>query len=120
MNAQHTSTPWIDDECISMGGFVTIRRADGSPNGDTEEQPIATVYGQEDAAFIVRACNSFEALVEALRDIEKDIKAITDRASCAPHDDPDEASKQFTIIMQRAQFAHLKIISALAQAGEGA
>jgi hypothetical protein len=36
--------PWVVDECPNDSGHWTIRFADGSPNGDTDRQPIATVY----------------------------------------------------------------------------
>lgn len=46
---------WKIDECLSPGGFYTIRPYDGTPNGNTEAQPIATVYREEDARLIAAA-----------------------------------------------------------------
>ena len=56
--SKHTPTPYQVDGCADANGFITIRRADGTDNGDTEHQPIATVFRSEDAEFIVRACNA--------------------------------------------------------------
>jgi hypothetical protein len=61
---EHTKTPFTFD---NQDSFFTIRGADGravaviSVNRTQEQQ-------QQDAAFIVRACNSFEKLVEALEE----------------------------------------------------
>lgn len=58
--AQHSPLPKLQaDECPDANGFVTLRPFDGSPNGDTIEQPIATVYDSGHASFIVRACNEY-------------------------------------------------------------
>lgn len=48
---------WIVDECPDADGNFTIRIADGSPNGNTDEQPIATVYLLEIAETIVAEHN---------------------------------------------------------------
>ncbi len=39
-------------------GNATIRWHDGSENGDTEKQPIATVYDRDDAQAMVDAWNA--------------------------------------------------------------
>ena len=39
------NVPWIVDPACDAYGNWTIRVADGSPHGDTEESPVATVYG---------------------------------------------------------------------------
>lgn len=41
---KHTPGPWKVDECEDAHGHYTIRHADGTPNGDTQRQLIATVY----------------------------------------------------------------------------
>jgi hypothetical protein len=38
------SESWVVDDCPALGGHWTIRHADGTDNGDIEQQPIATVY----------------------------------------------------------------------------
>lgn len=62
----HTPLPWQIDECLDADDNATIRRSDGTSNGNTEEQPIATVFLYPDAELIVRAVNNHEALVKAL------------------------------------------------------
>lgn len=52
--AKFTPGPWTVDECEDALGNLTIRRADGTPNGDTEHDIIATVYG-DDARLIALA-----------------------------------------------------------------
>lgn len=44
---------WVVDECPDAYGNWTIRIADGSNNGNTEEEPVATVYGLSLAESIV-------------------------------------------------------------------
>jgi hypothetical protein len=44
---------WQVDECPDANGYVTIRLYDGSPNGNTQAPPIATVYDAEVANHIV-------------------------------------------------------------------
>ena len=58
---QHTPGPWTVDDCPDADGYDTIRLADGTLNGNTEAQPIATAYSH--AALIAAA----PALLEALR-----------------------------------------------------
>ena len=50
---QHTS--WTVDECPDERGFSVIRPHDGTPNGNTDEHPIATVYAPEHARLIAAA-----------------------------------------------------------------
>lgn len=50
--------PWVVDECPDANGHFTIRIADGSPNGDIEQQPIATVYDSDIADIIVTRHNA--------------------------------------------------------------
>ena len=65
--AKHTLTPWHMDECEDAAGFCTIRRHDGTQNGDTDGQPIATVYQPEDAEMIVCAVNAHAETLAALQ-----------------------------------------------------
>ena len=60
-HAQHTPGPWTVDDCPDADGYDTIRLADGTLNGNTEAQPIATAYSH--AALIAAA----PAMLEALR-----------------------------------------------------
>ena len=46
------------DPCPDANGNATIRWDDGSENGNTEKQPIATVYDWDDAQGIVDAWNA--------------------------------------------------------------
>lgn len=46
---------WQVDECSDAQGCWTIRPANGTPNGDTSAQPIATVYLEKDARRIAEA-----------------------------------------------------------------
>lgn len=48
---------WVVDECPDAHGNWTIRCADGTPNGDTEEDVVATVYGLALAETIVAEHN---------------------------------------------------------------
>lgn len=66
---------WTADECLSLGGFVTIRPYDGTPNGDTEAHPIATVYQHQHGAVIAAAPDLLAAARAALvyvGDVETD------------------------------------------------
>jgi len=53
---------WITDECYDANGFVTVRLADGTSNGDTESQPVATFHQVDDAHRAVHACNELPKL----------------------------------------------------------
>lgn len=64
METKHTPR-LTADECPDANGFITLRSYDGTANGDTGEQPIATVYDQDHAEFIVQACNAHEDMVES-------------------------------------------------------
>lgn len=46
------------DPCPAANGESTIRWDDGSENGNTERQPVATVYNEDDAQGIVDAWNA--------------------------------------------------------------
>ena len=71
-----TPRPWIVDECADYRGFETIRVADGTPNGNTGMQPIATVYNEANAALIVKAVNAHEKLVAAFTAAVERMEAV--------------------------------------------
>lgn len=48
----------IVDPIPDANGFYTIRWDNGTENGDTEQQPVATAYNFENAQYIVDAWNS--------------------------------------------------------------
>ena len=62
MTEQHTLARWTVDECSSANAFYTIRLTDGSPNGNTASQPIATVYDLDHARLIAAAPELLAAL----------------------------------------------------------
>jgi len=73
--AKHTPTPWR--EHTTDGGAVYIQKHDGGLEGaiarlDFGENPEA------DAAFIVKACNGYEGLVEALKTAEASLQDYLD------------------------------------------
>lgn len=55
MTTQHTPGHWHVDDCLSAVGFTTVRPFDGTPHGDTEAAPIATVYEPDHARLIAAA-----------------------------------------------------------------
>ena len=59
---QHTPGPWTVDDCPDADGYDTIRLADGTLNGNTEAQPIATAYTH--AALIAAAPDMRQALLD--------------------------------------------------------
>jgi hypothetical protein len=63
VNAGYTQVPWTVDECPDANGLMTIRKADGSPNGDLDSDPIATVIDDNDASLIAAAPEMRLALV---------------------------------------------------------
>lgn len=67
---KHTPGPWQHDDCLSAAGHITIRQADHSPHGNTEAEPIATVYRAEDARLIAAAPELAAALADLLRQAE--------------------------------------------------
>lgn len=60
------------DDCPDALGFSTIRVDDGTPNGDTEGDVIATIYLPEFAAALAEAPAMLEALREARRMLVED------------------------------------------------
>ena len=63
-HAQHTPGPWTVDDCPDADGYDTIRLADGTLNGNTEAQPIATAYSH--SALIAAAPIMRDALLGLL------------------------------------------------------
>ena len=63
-HAQHTPGPWTVDDCPDADGYDTIRLADGTANGNTEAQPIATAYSH--SALIAAAPIMRDALLGLL------------------------------------------------------
>ncbi len=69
---KHTTTPWTVKQCTyepAAGSRFELRNEHG---------PVADIIAyrhqdQQDPAFIVRACNSHEILIEALEDLLKEI-----------------------------------------------
>lgn len=57
---------WTVDECEDANGNLTIRPSDGSRNGNTERQPIATVYGSAPSANLMAAAPAMLAALQAL------------------------------------------------------
>lgn len=48
----------VVDSCPDANGFFTIRENDGSEEGNTSIEPIATVYDQDMAERLVYAYNA--------------------------------------------------------------
>lgn len=60
MKTQHTPTPWTLDQ---RGNIVTVKRSDIEPSN--AETVICDMMSFENAAFIVKAVNCHDELVEA-------------------------------------------------------
>ena len=63
----------VVDNCPDAKGFMTLRWADGSDNGNTDVQPIATIYDYEVALLLADAINGRrkpQALKKAKKDAE--------------------------------------------------
>ena len=67
MTTQHTPGPWTVDQCPAATGAITVRPADGTEHGDTDAQPIATVY-QEDHARLIAAAPELLAILRCWRE----------------------------------------------------
>ena len=63
MTTQHAPTPWILDIGDTRRPFPFIMAPEGGPGMMVAE----VVSGRLDAAFIVRACNSYNDLLAALK-----------------------------------------------------
>lgn len=64
------SGAWTVDECPDAQGHWTIRVADGSANGDTDAEPIATVYAEASAARIVACVNACQGIADPAHELE--------------------------------------------------
>jgi len=64
------------DDYLDSQGYTTIRNHDGSPEGDIDSEPIATVYDARDARLIVQAVNEREGLLDALRGMVGDAELL--------------------------------------------
>ena len=58
------------DACLDANGFHTIRHSDGTIHGNTEENPVATVYTKEYAHIIAAAPELLEACKKHIKEIE--------------------------------------------------
>ena len=94
MEAKHTPTPW--NVAAYNGSFEIVTDSWDVASGSIGDR--GPIRNAEDAAFIVRACNSHDALVEAL-------KECADRLELHMKHTEDLA-------------AHMKACKALALAGE--
>ena len=75
MIEQHTPGRWTMDKCPDAHGFSTIRPSDGSINGDTDAQPIATVY-RPDHALLIATAPETAAERDRLRAVNADLLAL--------------------------------------------
>lgn len=88
MSAQHTPLPWVymskefddwgfirdaDDNLVAVAKWPALSAADLNLIRTAGDDPA-----RDTAAFIIRACNSFDALVKAL----KMARVIVDREAC--------------------------------------
>ncbi|HJV75382.1 MAG TPA: hypothetical protein VJ654_14240 [Noviherbaspirillum sp.] len=84
MEAKHTATPWklrndgqtyngqtIEAECMGNGHYAGIAHATQRDPHPTLGGGIDQVTAEANASFIVRACNTHDALVKALRQIAR-------------------------------------------------
>jgi len=70
MKPNHTPGPWTVDECPDANGNLTIRQADGGPNGNTEYGPIGCAYSlRGDDSSIEQIANAL--LIAASPDLLK-------------------------------------------------
>jgi hypothetical protein len=76
----------VVDPCPDSGGNHTIRWADGSECGDTNRQPVATVYDVEVANSMVAVWNQRLETIALLRHIhaqsQQDLQMLDRSCSC--------------------------------------
>lgn len=65
MTNKHTPTPWVLEDRRKRGEGFSIK----SPTAHYSSCLVAHYIGENDANFIVRACNAHDDLVAALKDI---------------------------------------------------
>ena len=75
--SNHTPGPWVIDACEDACGNLTVRRADGTEHGNTEQEPISTVYSPHDASLIAAAPDLLEALREIYAEVTEDNAGLT-------------------------------------------
>lgn len=84
------TAPITVDKCPDANGHLTLRFADGTANGNTEAQPIATVYEQADADFIAQAWNAHDELLRACQRVLRAIEWAYPRDQLSPQQQADE------------------------------
>lgn len=62
---------WVVDFCPDADGHSTIRVANGEPNGNTDVEPIATVYEGKDATLIAVAPELANILTRLTEKVER-------------------------------------------------
>jgi hypothetical protein len=75
--SKFTPGPWVIDACEDACGNLTVRRADGTEHGNTEQEPISTVYSPHDASLIAAAPDLLEALREINAEVTEDNAGLT-------------------------------------------
>src|SRR3990167_3093084 len=73
MTEKCTAGPWTVDVAPDAAGFHTIRIANGTCYGDTDQQPIATVYDKQHTRLIAAAPVQF-ALIEHVYILLADVR----------------------------------------------
>lgn len=58
---KHTSEPWVADACRDARGYITLRMADGTPEGDTATC-MGSIYHEPNAERIVQCVNALAGL----------------------------------------------------------
>ena len=86
------------DECEDSRGFLTLRPFDGTPSGNIDVQPIATVYGQDHAAYIVAAANAYPLLQELADVLERYVDADGD-----DDDDDDDLYRTARAVLEKLE-----------------
>lgn len=81
--SQHTPTPWR----VGDAGATVFAPKSHSP------LMVAQRLKRDDAAFIVRACNAHDALVEALELAQDELSAIADYHACVSEEALDKISE---------------------------
>lgn len=104
MERKHTPEPWQVDACRDANGYYTIRKDDGTLNGNTEDEVIATVYIQEDAertALCVTAMKGISDPVGFMQDYYKALEGL-ERIGwpCRLHELPDSYNKLRGTLLQ--------------------
>lgn len=100
-NTKHTPTPWHYGKMSGWGGLCILRRpgAEYGPEGVIGDAPIAIVVEkaahwensypvEANAAFIVKAVNSHEQLVAALRQVADVLDAFGNLPDGMMHPSP--------------------------------